>query len=114
MTESETKAMKWMHDVKDNAVVVLDDIRNKSNVSPMLYEGRKERAETIIKGFEELEQYRSIKGIKTLLEYQEAKSKREPKEPRICNMALYCSECDERLEAWHKFCPECGQAILRK
>ena len=39
MTEQEQKAIKWMQ-----------------NVSPMFYAGRKEKAETIINGFEELEQ----------------------------------------------------------
>ena len=34
--------------------------KNEPNVSPMLYAGRKENAETIIKGFEELQQYRAI------------------------------------------------------
>ena len=61
MTENEAKAIKWMKNVRDDAIVTLDHIeKNDPNVSPMLYAGRKEKAETIIKGFEELEQYRSI------------------------------------------------------
>lgn len=54
MTENEAKAIKWMKSVKDDAVVTLDYIEtNEPNVSPMLYKGRKEKAEIIIKGFEE-------------------------------------------------------------
>ena len=61
MTENEAKAIKWMKNVRDDAVVTLDHIqKNEPNVSPMLYEGRKQKAETIIVGFEELEQYRAI------------------------------------------------------
>lgn len=61
MTEQEQKAIKWMQNVRDDAVVTLDHIaKEEPNVSPMLYAGRKEKAETIIKGFEELEQYREI------------------------------------------------------
>ena len=61
MTGSEAKAIRWIKSIKDNAVVTLDHIkRNEPNVSPMLYEGRQEKAETIIKGFEELEQYRAV------------------------------------------------------
>ena len=61
MTEQEQKAIKWMKNVRDDAVVTLDHIaKEEPNVSPMLYAGRKEKAETIIKGFEELEQYRAI------------------------------------------------------
>ena len=61
MTEQENKAIKWMKNVRDDAVATLDHIaKEEPNVSPMLYAGRKEKAETIIKGFEELEQYRAI------------------------------------------------------
>lgn len=61
MTEQEKKAIKWMQNVRDDAVVTLDHIaKEEPKVSPMLYAGRKEKAETIIKGFEELEQYRTI------------------------------------------------------
>ena len=61
MTEQEQKAIKWMKNVRDNAVVTLDHIaKEEPNVSPMLYAGRKEKAETIIKGFEELEKYRDL------------------------------------------------------
>lgn len=61
MTVNEAKAVKWMKNVRDDAVVTLDYIaRNELNVSPMLYAGRKEKAETIINGFEELEKYRTI------------------------------------------------------
>ena len=61
MTEQEQKAIKWMKNVRDDAVATLDHIaKEEPNVSPMLYAGRKEKAETIINGFEELEKYRAI------------------------------------------------------
>ena len=61
MTEREQKAIKWMQNVRDDAVVTLDHIaKEEPDVSPMLYAGRKQRAETIINGFEELEKYRAI------------------------------------------------------
>ena len=61
MTEQEQKAIKWMQNVRDDAVVTLDHIaKEEPNVSPMFYAGRKEKAETIINGFEELEQYRAM------------------------------------------------------
>lgn len=71
MTAEEEKAIKWMKSVKDNAVVTLDHIKkNEPNVSPMLYAGRKEKAETIIKGFEELEQYRAIGTVEEIKRVQ--------------------------------------------
>lgn len=71
MTENEVKAIKWMKNVRDDAVVTLDHIaKNEPNVSPMLYAGRKEKAETIINGFEELEQHRAIS---TVEEHREAR-----------------------------------------
>ena len=67
MTEQEQKAIKWMKNVRDDAVVTLGHIaKEEPNVSPMLYAGRKEKAETIIKGFEELEQYRAIGTVSEL------------------------------------------------
>lgn len=61
MTEQEQKAIKWMKNVRDDAVVTLDHIaKEEPNVSPMLYAGRKAKAETIINGFDELEKYRAI------------------------------------------------------
>lgn len=61
MTKKEIRALKWIKDIKNNAVVTLDDIKwNEPKVNPMLYAGRKEKAETIIAMFEELEQYRAI------------------------------------------------------
>ena len=67
MTEQEQKAIKWMKNVRDDAVVTLDHIaKEEPNVSPMLYAGRKEKAETIINGFEELEKYRAIGTVEEL------------------------------------------------
>lgn len=69
MTEHEKKAIKWMQNVRDDAVVTLDHIaKEEPNVSPMLYAGRKEKAETIINGFEELEQYRTIGTVEEVRE----------------------------------------------
>ena len=67
MTDQEQKAIKWMKNVRDDAVVTLDHIaKEEPNVSPMLYAGRKEKAETIINGFEELEKYRAIGTVEEL------------------------------------------------
>lgn len=67
MTEREQKAIKWMKNVRDDAVVTLDHIaKEEPDVSPMLYAGRKEKAETIINGFEELEKYRAIGTVEEL------------------------------------------------
>lgn len=72
MTENEVKAIKWIKNVRDDAVVTLDHIaKNEPNVSPMLYAGRKEKAETIINGFEELEQYRAIGTVEECREVKE-------------------------------------------
>lgn len=124
MTENETKAVKWMKCVKDDAVVTLDHItKNEPNVSPMLYAGRKEKAEAIINGFEELEQYRSIG---TVSECREAKEKQKPKTPNMWGDGyadgklvydMYdCPNCGESYEidyTDYAYCPKCGQKIDR-
>lgn len=72
MTGNEVKAIKRMQNVRDDAVVTLDHIqKNEPNVSPMLYKGRKQKAETIIAGFEELEAYRAIGTVEELKEAKE-------------------------------------------
>lgn len=64
MTEQEKKAIKLIENIRDDAIVTLDYIeREEQNVSPLLYSGRKEKAETILKGFKELEQYRTLGSV---------------------------------------------------
>lgn len=72
MTENEIKAIKWIKNVRDDAVITLDHIqKNEPNVSPMLYAGRKKKAETIIEMCEELEQYRAIGTVEELKSMKE-------------------------------------------
>lgn len=67
MNDQEEKAIKWIKNVRDGAMVTLDHIaKNEPNVSPMLYAGRKEKAEVIIAGFEELEKYRALGTVEEL------------------------------------------------
>lgn len=122
---AEEKAIKWMKSVKDNAVVTLDHIKkNEPNVSPMLYAGRKEKAETIIKGFEELEQYRAIGTTKECREAREKQIKKKPSiwgdghddEGKMIYDMYDCPNCGKSYEidySDYKYCPECGQAIDR-
>lgn len=56
MTENEAKAKKWMENIRDDAVITLRHIKNN-----LFYKRQKEKAEAIIKCFEELEQYRAGK-----------------------------------------------------
>lgn len=61
MTENEEKAVRFIESIKNNAVVTLDHIaREEPNVSPLIYKGREEKADTILTMIEELEQYRAI------------------------------------------------------
>lgn len=123
MTENEVKAIKWIKCVKDNAAVTLQRIAElEPDVHPMLYAGRKERAETIIKGFAELEQYRAIG---TVEECRMAMEKQTAKIPDTWgdgydedgNMIIdmyNCPNCGQTYEIecdHYKYCPECGQAI---
>lgn len=114
MTEQEQKAIKWMQNVRDDAIVTLDHIaQEEPNVSPMLYAGRKEKAETIIKGFEELEQYRKIG---TVEECREAVEKNRVEVIQEEEGAI-CPRCDNFIdeEALEEgaigFCSICGQAV---
>lgn len=124
MTENEVKAIRWMKCVKDDAVVTLDHIaKSEPNVRPTLYAGRKEKAETIINGFDELEQYRAIG---TIEECREAMERQRAKKPVEYEDKYYgCPVCDNvLLHKWERYpvtfvdkrnglpyCLSCGQAI---
>ena len=61
MTENEAKAIRFIENIKNHAVVTLDHIvKEEPNVSPLIYKGREEKADTILTMIEELEQYRAI------------------------------------------------------
>ena len=61
MTENEAKAVRFIENIKSHATVTLDHIaKEEPNVSPLVYKGREEKADTILKMIEELRQYRAI------------------------------------------------------
>ena len=61
MTENETKAVKFIENIKSHATVTLDHIaKEEPNVSPLVYKGREEKANTMLVMVEELKQYRAI------------------------------------------------------
>lgn len=61
MTENEAKAIRFIENIKNHAMVTLDHIaREEPNVSPLIYKGREEKADTILTMIEELQQYRAI------------------------------------------------------
>lgn len=67
MTENEAKAVRFIENIKNHAMVTLDHIaREEPNVSPLLYKGREEKADTILAMVQELEQYRAIGTLEEL------------------------------------------------
>ena len=61
MTENELKAVRFNKSIKNHAMVTLDHIaKEEPNVSPLVYKGREEKADTILAMVEELKQYRTI------------------------------------------------------
>ena len=81
MTENEAKAVKFIQNIKNHAVVTLDHIaKEEPNVSPLVYKGRKEKANTILAMVEELQQYRAIGTVeerRAAVEKQNGKKHRE-------------------------------------
>lgn len=61
MTENEAKAIRFIENIKSHAMATLDYIaKEEPNVSPLVYKGREEKADTILTMIEELRQYRAI------------------------------------------------------
>ncbi len=102
MTENEIKAIKWMECIKDDAMVTLDHIaKNEPKVNPLLYTGRKEKAETILQTFEELEQYRAIGTIERFQQLTEQFKPHLVDEiscPKRC-----CNKCDKYRKENEKY-----------
>lgn len=125
MTENEVKAIRWMKCVKDDAVVTLDHIaKSEPNVRPTLYAGRKEKAETIINGFDELEQYRAIGTVEECRETMERQKMKKPKREirdrdlKIGNVTFragttvyLCHSCKKGITGSDDYCRWCGQSI---
>lgn len=97
MTENEAKAVRFIENIKNHAVITLDQIaKEEPNVSPLVYKGREEKANTILAMVEELKQYRAI-GT-----------------PEECRAAVEkeaadgCSDCAfETVEEWEMPCAKC-------
>ena len=61
MTENEVRAVRFIENIKNHAMVTLDHIaKEEPNVSPLVYKGREEKANTILAMVEELQQCRAI------------------------------------------------------
>lgn len=72
MTENEEKAVKFIENIKSHATVTLDHIaKEEPNVSPLVYKGREEKANTILVMVEELKQYRALGTPEELKELKE-------------------------------------------
>lgn len=107
MTENEAKAIRFIENIKSHATVTLDHIaKEEPNVSPLVYKGREEKADTILKMIEELRQYRAIG---TPEECRAAVKKQTAKKPIVhqcpaCGNAVMlsdgkcCSNCGQRLD----------------
>lgn len=113
MTENEIKAIKWLKNMRDDAVVTLEHIqKNEPNVSPMLYAGRKEKAEIILEMCEELEQHRAIG---TVEEHKDLKEKNTEKRFNIFEShgmrQFVCGCCDRPILITDNYCSFCGQKI---
>lgn len=115
MTESELKAIKWMENIKNDAIVVL---QKEPHINPLIYNKRKEAAETIIKGFEELERYRLSGG--TSHECSKAIGKQKEEIAKTIKMFdityMKCPRCKMTIGLYNEemnpnYCSNCGQKI---
>lgn len=118
MTENEAKAVRFIENIKNHAMVTLDHIvKEEPNVSPLVYKGREERANTILAMVEELKQYREIG---TPEECRAAVDKRTVMKPIRMDKCT-CPSCGTHNEVWKKrrntlpsdivYCWHCGQAV---
>lgn len=114
MTENETKAVKFIENIKSHATVTLDHIaKEEPNVSPLVYKGREEKANTILVMVEELKQYRAIG---TPEECREAVEKQTDEKPTAVlgtfgGTEYECKNCGSDVCYGDEYCRWCGQKL---
>ena len=112
MTENEAKAVRFIENIKNHATVTLDHIvKEEPNVSPLLYKGREEKANTILVMVEELKQYRAIG---TPEECRVAVEKQKPFKPETVGLTIGIGRCKcgaEFFDSKTNYCGNCGQKL---
>ena len=125
MTENEAKAVRFIENIKNHATVTLDHIvKEEPNVSPLVYKGREEKADTILKMIEELRQYRAIgtpgecraaveQEAKKVIEKYKAKAPEDIEAYGEDAVFGYCPVCGVlHNTVWNtKYCGDCGQKL---
>lgn len=107
MTENEEKAVRFIENIKSHATVTLDHIaKEEPNVSPLVYKGREEKADTILKMIEELKQYRAIG---TPEECRAAVEKQTAISRELIEGKYFCPKC-HNLMPYPGYCG-CGQKL---
>ena len=122
MTENETKAVKFIENIKSHATVTLDHIaKEEPNVSPLVYKGREEKANTILVMVEELKQYRAIGTLEECRAAVEKQTARRPDyegdgyaDGHLVYDTWICPCCGKHYEVDYdnyNYCPDCGQKL---
>lgn len=122
MTENETKAVKFIENIKSHATVTLDHIaKEEPNVSPLVYKGREEKANTILVMVEELKQYRTIGTPEECRAAVEKQTARRPDyegdgyaDGHLVYDTWICPCCGKHYEVDYdnyNYCPDCGQKL---
>lgn len=122
MTENETKAVKFIENIKSHATVTLDHIaKEEPNVSPLVYKGREEKANTILVMVEELKQYRAIGTPEECRAAVEKQTARRPDyegdgyaDGHLVYDTWICPCCGKHCEVDYdnyNYCPDCGQKL---
>lgn len=122
MTENEEKAVKFIENIKSHATVTLDHIaKEEPNVSPLVYKGREEKANTILVMVEELKQYRAIGTPEECRAAVEKQTARRPDyegdgyaDGHLVYDTWICPCCGKHYEVDYdnyNYCPDCGQKL---
>lgn len=122
MTENEAKAVRFIENIKSHATVTLDHIaKEEPNVSPLVYKGREEKANTILVMVEELKQYRAIGTPEECRAAVEKQTARRPDyegdgyaDGHLVYDTWICPCCGKHYEVDYdnyNYCPDCGQKL---
>lgn len=122
MKKNEAKAVRFIENIKSHATVTLDHIaKEEPNVSPLVYKGREEKANTILVMVEELKQYRAIGTPEECRAAVEKQTARRPDyegdgyaDGHLVYDTWICHCCGKHYEVDYdnyNYCPDCGQKL---
>lgn len=119
MTESEAKAIRWIGNIRDDTVIVKEELLDNNamccNILPHIIRQEKNiNAEIFINAISELDKYRAIGTVEECREVMERQRAKKPLkyETHEDYDDGICPNCKVPVNDVFGYCTDCGQSLL--